>query len=75
MAKSYYSVPIVKQELLPLWYEAWDGNMPVGQETDKGAFLRQTRIIKAGNKIEAAMIAEKENPGHVVIREAVVKLS
>jgi hypothetical protein len=46
-----------------------------GRETDKDAFLRQIRIIKAGNKIEAATIAEKENPGHVVIREAVVRLS
>ena len=53
MAKSYYSVPIVKQELLPLWYEAWDGNMPLGGKR-KDAFLRQIRIIKAGNKIEAA---------------------
>jgi len=52
MAKSYYSVPIVKQELLPLWYEAWDGNMPVGRETDKNGVLRQTRIIKAGIRLK-----------------------
>jgi hypothetical protein len=75
MAKSYYSVPIVKRELLPIWYEVWDNNPPIGRETEKDASFRQTRIIKASNKIEAATIAEEENPGRVVIQEAVVRLS
>ena len=69
MIKSYYSVPIVRRDLLPLWYEAWDGNMPFGREASKDRFLRQTRIIKADNKVEAAMLAETKNPDHVVIRD------
>ena len=75
MAKSYYVVPIVKRALLPVWYEVWDNNPPFGREAEKDANLRQTRIIKASNKTDAATIAEAENPGHVVIQEAIVRLS
>lgn len=67
MAKSYYIVPVVKRALLPFWYEVWDNNPPFGREAEKNANLRQSRIIKASNKTEAATIAEAENPGYVVI--------
>ncbi len=75
MTKSYYSVPIVKRELLPLWNEVWDGDNPLPgvREAKLDDFLGQARIIKARNKLEAAAIAEQENPGHVVIHEAIVK--
>jgi hypothetical protein len=63
MSKSYYSVPIVRRELLPLWYEAWDGNMPFGREASRDVVLRQIRIIKAGNNsvdiIEATLLERK----------------
>jgi hypothetical protein len=74
MAKSHYIVPIVKRELLPLWYEVWDNNGPLARQANKDASLGQTRIIKAGNKIEAATIAEAENPGHIVVRDSIVRL-
>ena len=74
MAKSHYIVPIVKRGLLPLWYEVWDNNGPLARQANKDASLGQTRIIKAGNKIEAATIAEAENPGHIVVRDSIVRL-
>jgi hypothetical protein len=74
MTKSYYSVPIVRRELLWLWYDVWGETTPLGQETNKDSRFRQTRIIRASNKIEAATFAEKENPGHAVIRDFIVKL-
>jgi hypothetical protein len=55
--------------------KVWDNNPPFGREAEKDANVRQTRIIKASNKTEAATIAEAENPGHVVIQEAIVRLS
>jgi hypothetical protein len=46
-----------------------------GHAIRAGGGKRSLPQIKASNKIEAAMIAEEGNPGHVVIQEAIVRLS
>jgi hypothetical protein len=40
-----------------------------------GNFLERISIIKARNKLEAAMIAEMENPRHFVVRDSIARLN
>ena len=74
MAKSYYMVRLMKRELRPFLYEARTP-LPSAMAARSGNFLERISIIKARNKLEAAMIAEMENPRHFVVRDSIARLN
>jgi hypothetical protein len=71
-----YDVPIVRQDLLSLWHEFWDGPEPTERASlaSVNGDLDRAVKIRAANASQAASLAERDHPGDVAIRDYVRKL-
>ena len=71
-----YDVPIVRGDLLSLWHEFWDGAEPTerARHADADGSMNRAVKIRAANATQAAIIAERDNPDCVAIRDYVRKV-
>ncbi len=71
-----YIVRYAQQDDLSLWHQFWDGSEPShrANEANKDGRLAQSTVVNARNAQEAADKVERDKPGHVVIREATLRL-
>ncbi len=71
-----YLVRYVPRSGLSLWHEFWDGPEPSLRsiKANKHGRLEQSMVVDARNANEAADEFETDNPKHVVIRSATLRL-
>jgi hypothetical protein len=73
---STYIVRYVEWIYLVLWHEFWDGDKPSHRsiQANKNGRLQRSTVVEARSAEEAVEKVERDHPGCVAIRDAILKL-